>query len=247
MADQPPASEEPLARLVTVLRDEFQRLYDRRQLPRLDPPEGGRLSGLALNADVTVWSMTGSPAAKEQAWQDFHHRFAGQPIADATNDTRRDNLRPWFRSIGVLRGLGAVTVVAEHYYVCLDHKSEHASFYGHVDEQRNSSTVRLHFFSKAIPREKVGDLTPSQQASYLGYVVCRRGTLPLIGRAMIRVPTDYIDECASVNEPVHLLGQTLSITGVPFMQQDARFAVCADVVAWSIAYTAYRRGVSERE
>lgn len=78
--------------------------------------------------------------------------------------------------------------------------------------------------------------------SYLGYIVCRVGDAPLVGRALIAVP-DYINEChTAIVEPVHLLGQRLVVRGVPFMQQDSRYGVCAHVAAWVALYTSWRQG-----
>ena len=169
------------------------------------------------------------------AWRTFSDRFTRG---------RDDNLKAWHRCLSVLRGAGARTVVIEQHYVCLDHKSEVASFYAHLDGPRPDSTVRLHFFASQLG---VGDLLAldPHQSSYLGYVVCRESGLPLVGRCLLRVP-EYITEHTAIEEPVNLFGQKLSVRGVPFMQQDQRFAVCAHAAAWVLAYTAYRRGTGER-
>lgn len=171
----------------------------------------------------------------DAAWESFSTDFVGY---------RRDNDRPWLRCLGVARGMGAVGVLIERYYVCLDHRSEHASFYAHIDQPRTSYAVRVHFFS-VVAEPSLFDAEKLQE-SYLGYVVCRRGNLPIVGRALLRTPS-YVTTAAEVTEPVHLLGQTLRVTGCPFMQQDARFANCAHVAAWTICYTAYRRGLMDRK
>ncbi len=232
------ATATPFSVLARSLQIEFQKLADVALLPQLPSP-GKRTVGNSLNSDVSVWHFAAeaAPDAPDGGWEELHAAFASG---------RKDNTRPWFRCIGLMRGHGARTVVVERYYVCLDHKSEHASFYAHVDEERNPTTVRLHFFSEHLGHEQLTDLSPTQKQSYLGYVVCRRGNLPLVGRAMIRVPSDYIDQAASVEEPVNFLGQRLLVEGVPFMQQDSRFAVCADVAIWTLASSAHRRGLSER-
>lgn len=173
----------------------------------------------------------------ENAWAQFNQLFIG------TESERDDNLHPWYRCLGVVRGMGASAALVERYYVCLDHKSEHAAFYSHIDQPRTSYATRVHFFDSAIDPHNFDEST--WQGAYLGYVVCRRGDLPLVGRAMLRPPS-YVQVVAAVSEPVHLLGHTLTATGCPFMQQDVRYANCAQVAAWVICYTAFRLGIMER-
>lgn len=193
-----------------------------------------------ISTHAEVLALTGP-----EDWQALHERFAGQ------KKTRRPgNLKPWFRCLGVLRGLDAKCVVIETHYVCLDYKSEYAAFYAHIDEPRSAWTVRLHFFGEPVPEERIVDLRgtdpqPDLRKSYLGYVVCREGDLPLVGRCLIETPS-YIVESTAVIEKVSFFGQSLQVRGVPFMQQDQRFSNCAHVAAWTIAYTAFRRGINER-
>lgn len=169
-------------------------------------------------------------------WDRFHRAYTGG---------RQGNLKPWFRCLSILRSLGARTAVSESYYVCLDYRSEFASFYAHIDAPRRSSTTRLHFFREDIAEDAIINLTKAQSDSYLGYIVCREGDLPLVGRTVIQSPS-YIDESTAVAEPVNFFGQKLLTRGVPFMQQDQRFAVCAHVAAWVLHYSAFRRGIQER-
>jgi hypothetical protein len=171
----------------------------------------------------------------EKSWRDLSAAFSAG---------KSGNLRPWYRCLGILREHRAMTAIAETYYVCLDHKSEIASFYSHLDRARRVHTVRLHFFARDIPQRE--QLNLEQYAEdYLGYIVCREGELPLVGRALLR-PPNYVAASTSISEDVNLLGQKLPIRGVPFMQQDERFAVCAHVAMWTLQYTAYRRGLTER-
>lgn len=240
-----PEEEPELVSFRDNLRDQFRSdllVYD---LPILEP-RGKQPLERPLNPDVIV--CRANPDDEDELWTKLHQTFTGAGHDESGNreDGRSDNLKPWFRCIGVVRGLDVKTIVIERYYVCLDHKSEHASFYSHIDELRDPTTVRIHFFGADIPEERITELDPDTDIpTYRGYIVCRRGNLPLVGRAMISVPS-YVVEHASVEETVNFLGQQLAVTGVPFMQQDARFAVCADVAIWTLAYTAYRRGISER-
>jgi hypothetical protein len=169
----------------------------------------------------------------------------------AINGGNGNNPHPWYRCLGLLYGQGAATAVVELYYVCLDHRSEFASFHAHLDAPRRAATVRVHFFSLPLSRAQLVDLRAVEGAceSYLGYIVCREGDLPLVGRTLLKSPS-YLgqpDESLTlVSEIVNFLGQKLTVSGVPFMQQDERFAVCAHVAIWLTHYAAFRRGLAER-
>lgn len=174
--------------------------------------------------------------ATDADWDSFHRDYT---------TGRQGNLKPWLRCLSLLRSMRACTVVRESYYVCLDYRSEYAAFYSHIDAPRKSHTIRLHFFAQSVSSEQITDLTSEQIGSYLGYIVCREGELPLVGRTVICKPP-YIEESTAISEPVNFFGQKLLVRGVPFMQQDQRFAVCCHVAAWVLHYSAFRMGVQER-
>lgn len=171
-----------------------------------------------------------------EAWTSFYLRMA---YAATTN------LGPWRRILGVLRGLGAVVCVVERNYACLDFRSEVATFYSQLDQAVTNRSMRLHFFQESVSSASLFSLSQDQRKSYLGYVVCRSAGLPLVGRSVIRAPS-YIEESAAIDDTVYFFGQRLSVTGVPFLQQDDRFAVCAQVAAWEANYSAYKRGLVAR-
>jgi hypothetical protein len=179
---------------------------------------------------------TAIPLQSQQQWDSFHLSCTAG---------KGGNLKPWFRCISLLRSCGAQAAVSESYYVCLDYRSEFASFYAHIDAPRRSFTTRLHFFGEEVGPADIINLSEGQRRSYLGYIVCREGDLPLVGRTVLSAPA-YIDESTAIAEPVNFFGQKLMVHGVPFMQQDQRFAVCSHVAAWVLHYSAFRRGVQER-
>lgn len=171
----------------------------------------------------------------DRGWLALHRRFASHRPTS--------NLKPWLRILGILRSHRARTAIVEAHYVCLDFRSEHVAFYAHLDRRIPASTERIHFFEGDV---EISDLREAEaSASYLGYVVCRPAGLPLVGRSVIRPPAGC-HTVTSVTEPVHLLGRTLTAHGVPFMQQDSRMAVCANVAMWTLHHTAYRRHLVER-
>lgn len=169
-------------------------------------------------------------------WDDFDARM---------RYAHRGQMGPWNRIVSILRGHKAKCCIVEENYVCLDYRSEIASFYSQLDASMSRKSIRLHFFANIIDDDSIFTLCPEDRSSYLGYVVCRGGTLPLVGRTVIQVP-DYVTESAAIQETVYFFGQRLAVLGVPFMQQDERFANCAQVSAWTTNYSAYRRGLVER-
>lgn len=223
--------------LAESLVDNVESTLDVQRLPQIAHQLRRLGDDGSLLPEVSVRRLHGKAARGDSSWSALASEFIG---------SRRDNIGPWLRCLGLLRGLGAKTVVIEHHYVCLDHKSEYTHFYAHADQPRSTTAVRLHFFGKPVSATQVTQLSGDQKDSYLGYIVCRRGGLPIVSRAMIKWPREYIDECAAIEENANFLGQKLTIEGVPFMQQDERFAVCIHVAAWTLAYSAYRRGLTAR-
>ena len=157
----------------------------------------------------------------------------------------KHNKGPWNRCVTLLRGHGVISCVIERHYVCLDLRSENAAFNAHLDSSVDRAAVRLHFFRRNVQNNMFA-LSDSQRKSYVGYVIVREPGSPLIGRTVIKAPT-YIRVCAAIDEPVNFFGQKLMVRGVAFMQQDERFAVCAHVAMWTILYSAYRKGIIERQ
>src|SRR4051812_8088928 len=103
-----------VARFAGVLDARLRRQRARSSLPL--PPEDG-----APADDAGPWEVVRLDASS--AWETFSARFT---------EGKRGNLKPWFRCIGVLRGHGAKAAVIERHYVCLDYRSEFASFYSHL-------------------------------------------------------------------------------------------------------------------
>ncbi len=239
VAEGPEGAEGPLlpSTLEEILRHAFYRDERNSSLPPPHDLSYGELPPeYAAVEDDRSRYLRLYPLRDDAEWETFHRAFAG---------ARGDNLKPWFRCLGILRGSGAQLAVLERHYVCLDYRSEFASFYAHLDAPRRNSTIRLHFFSQRIEEDELFELTDQQRASYLGYMVLREGDLPLVGRTVLATPS-YVDVSTAINEPVNFFAQRLVVTGVPFMQQDQRFAVCAHISAWVTHYSAFRRGIFER-
>lgn len=170
------------------------------------------------------------------AWSALYSRYTAGAVA---------NFAPLRRCLGILSSAGVKTCVIEKHYVCLDYKSEILSFYSHLDAPQSAVATRLHFFTAEISDAEVIALSRPQVTSYRGYIVCRGGGLPLVGRTLI-TPPRAVKISAAVTERVHFFGQRLSVTGAPFMQQDSQLAVCSQVAVWTAHYSAYRRGITQR-
>lgn len=172
----------------------------------------------------------------DNGWQDLHLSII---------EGVKHNRAPWNRCVSLLRGRAAACVI-EFHYVCLDLRGEVAAFNAQLDAPSEGAAIRLHFFGEDVTKENVSSLTPEQRESYLGYVVCRQPGSPIVGRSVIQAPK-YIQNSASIQEYVNFFGQTISVTGTPFMQQDERYAVCAHAATWVALYSAHRKGILERK
>lgn len=152
------------------------------------------------------------------------------------------NLAPWRRSLEVAREVGAKSVVIEKQYHCKDYRSEYVSSYAHQLHPPAVASHRLHFFGSLVRRD---DLTDLANRRYLGYIVCRPPSLPIVGRTMLIPPRDLRASIRTwARETVHLFGQPLEVRAAPFMQQDNQVDICAHVCAWMVHFTMFLR---ERE
>lgn len=190
------------------------------------------LTGLSSHVEVVDLGI-------EDAWLKLSARFT-------LNLSEGSNLGPWNRCLTILRSHKALTCIIERHYVCLDYKSEVLAFYSQLDKRPASSTARLHFFRQMIPVDDAHRMSDLQRESYLGYIVVRGGSMPLVGRTAL-LPPAYVGQCATIEESVHLLGQNLVVNAAPFIQQDTRAAVCSNVALWVTQYMAHRRGFIQRK
>jgi hypothetical protein len=174
------------------------------------------------------------PLTTSEEWQSLEQRYE----ADRHEDTH--NLRPWRRCLQVARSAGAVCAIVERRYICYDFRSEYAAFYTHVLAGVPSTAHRIHFFGSPVTLEDFRHLTDVQERSYKGYIVCRPRDLEIVGRTML-APPEEVCVLTGVTDSVTFFGQPLTVTAVPFMQQDERLGVCANVSAWIVHYSAYRR------
>ncbi len=158
----------------------------------------------------------------------------------------------------------AKTVVEEFDYFDLDYRSEVAELIDSSFRLQTSDqyTSRLHFFAERVVEdevhgtERVHDYLERAAESYLGYTIVNPEKPVRFGRSMVSTMTN-IDGLASpeaaaaqirtaVIEPVNVLGVSMEVVGVPFMEQDGNLLRCAHVSAWMCHFAAVLRGTVAR-
>jgi hypothetical protein len=147
---------------------------------------------------------------------------------------------PLKRCLDVVRDR-AKSAVVETRYVDYDYRSEYSTFYSRAFASIPDTAQRVHFFSERVVADQLWTLP--EEPGYLGYLVIRPDVPGVVGRTVL-VPPREMEKAVrtSVTEPVMFFGQELTVTGVPFIQQDARLDRCAHAAVWVCHYTAFRRG-----
>lgn len=151
-------------------------------------------------------------------------------------------------------------LVIEFDYFDIDFRSEYREQLLTRFQITEPSTQRLHFFGggprKLPPTLSMREFVIRAEKAYKGYSVFRPHVPGLVGRSMVsptgrlevlRKPTTRDHHIrTSVAEEVHLFGVSLTVVGVPFMEQDGHLQACAQVSSWMCHYTAVLRGIVAR-
>jgi len=155
------------------------------------------------------------------------------------------NPLPWQRCLEVAKACGAQTVVVETRYVDLDYRSEYSAFFSRTFAEIPDTARRYHFFRDRLAADSIWNL--DGDGGYLGYVVARPTGLGFTGRTMLTPPPDVAPHVTCLtSETINFFGQELSVSAVPFVQQDTQFGRCAHAAAWMCHYTAVRTGRAPR-
>jgi hypothetical protein len=155
--------------------------------------------------------------------------------------------RPLERCLEVARLGGARTAVVEARYIDIDYRSEYSSFFSKTFGNVPDSVHRVHFFAAEVTEDVLPKLSSAMREAYLGYVIVRPSPLGRVGRTLLAPPPDADGSVHSaVEDFVNFFGQQLTVSGVPFAQQDTQFGRCAHVAAWVCHYTAVLRGDTAR-
>jgi hypothetical protein len=171
----------------------------------------------------------------EAEWQKLARDYGGCPAP-----------RPFDQVIAVVRAGGCRTVVVENRYVDIDYRSEYSNFWSLKFDGQSPFTRRLHFFADDIDEGRLHDLPA--EPGYLGYSVIRPVEYGRVGRTVLQPPPDLRRDATltTISDKVSLFGNDLTVTGVPFCEQDAEYLRCAHAAAWICHYVAHRRELTGR-
>jgi hypothetical protein len=178
------------------------------------------------------------------------HAWVRHPAGDAEWDTLVHEYGgtmagPLQQVIRVARAHGCRSVVIENRYIDSDWRSEFAAFWSSRFETPSSYTRRLHFFRRRIEPDALHKLPADP--GYIGYSVLRPVARGPVGRTVLAVPRALKDAVlTTIEDEVCLFGRVLTVTGVPFCQQDTEFVRCAHAASWVAHYTAWRRALVGR-
>lgn len=153
----------------------------------------------------------------------------------------RSNDMPLARCFQVAEESGASCAVIETRYMGPDYRAEYASLHSRTFPYVPDWAHRIHFFSSTLTAKDLPAIP--HDAEYLGYIVVRPPRLSGVVKAMLKPPPAYRSAVrTAASQTVHLFGQELHITAVPFAEQDTTLGVCAHAAAWVCHYTASLRG-----
>lgn len=159
-------------------------------------------------------------------------------------------VQPRFRSAALERVFDIVadelkcrSVVIEPYQ-STDFADEYSAFYSRLFQDVPKLCRRLHFFAgvgsqcATIGKIDVLNLGDDIRHAYRGYCVVRPTCPMRVGDTVLTSPFHHggldLVHCHA-NFETHLLGHTLTVRGMPFLEQDSEVSVCADSDLWMLA------------
>lgn len=135
---------------------------------------------------------------------------------------------------------GCTDVIVERNYIDKEYLDEFSFFYSTSFKNYDRFCTRLHFFNDNLNKEleinfnEEFTLTGSQkdvlQKRYLGFCVIRPTEKYRVSRSIIKPYIENPRDIFIISQStyrVNLNGTCLSISGMPFMQQDSQSGVCA--------------------
>jgi hypothetical protein len=148
--------------------------------------------------------------------------------------------KPFLTPQGLLRlqkclGACAKCVVIERHYIDKDYRDTFSNYHSKRFTTPLARCLRLHFFDKPITRKKLRN-SKLLQSGYCGYAIVRPTRPNCLGRTLldpIKLRYSHGAVCLC-NERLSIQGVPLSITGFPFISQDADVTVCAQSSLWMV-------------
>lgn len=191
----------------------------------------------------TTWTESTEPfevvdVSAEGGWErlrrDYSNIVSGTSTMSASGQLER--------VIEVAKSLGVSSVLIEYRYVDADWRSEHTNFYGSTFVRYPSVCHRLHFFASKLSGELTELDDKSVRDAYRGYSIMRPLPETPVGRTMMTPPPELHGAIVTeATEEVHLFGADLSVTGMPFISQDAMYLRCAHASIWMVLRHAHLR------
>ncbi len=131
------------------------------------------------------------------------------------------------------------TILVEENYIDKDFSNELSNLYSKTFRYRHGLCQRIHFFKKRLKdlNELTNKLSKNQlDDEYVGFIVKRPISVGKVGRTILapkKLPNFYY--LCIMDREVHLLGRTLKVKGVPFIEQDSMVITCAQATIWMAA------------
>jgi hypothetical protein len=133
------------------------------------------------------------------------------------------------------------TILVEKFYIDKDYADEFVNYYSRTFFPHKRHCIRFIFINHEI--NSIDEMLSINDYSnkVIGFSVLRPLDSYRVGRTVLDVSLsgNYIHSC-SINE-VHLFGSTIKVSGVPFIQQDARVGVCAQAATWMTANAIFKK------
>jgi hypothetical protein len=143
---------------------------------------------------------------------------------------------PGMQRLKVAVGDAAKSVAIERHYIDKDYRETFSTYHSKKFHTPDARCVRLHFFSRATDRATLFEPEYLDEDDYLGYSVIRPTRPNSIGRTMLRpeARSGTARMMGLCSEHVNILGREFSVSGFPFISQDADATVCAQATLWML-------------
>jgi len=144
---------------------------------------------------------------------------------------------------------GAHTLIVETPYVDRYFLEEYTHYYSTTLHPPKPKATRFHFFKNRFDKDDLDiflneaatgyypEVCERLSSNYLGFTVVRPLPCAPIGRTILATfKSDNQDRCFALPPSpytVHLAGLKLSVTGIPFQQQEQAVGACATTAIWS--------------
>ncbi len=148
---------------------------------------------------------------------------------------------PLIEIINYAKRIGGITILVEKDYVDMDFLEEYSSFYSKSFTAYSHNCVRLHFFNKKIEYK---DFESLPNTHYLGFTILRpihsfRTSRTVLNPYFKNHDKNYIT-CKTEFES-NISGNKLTISGMPYIQQDTNVNVCAEAAIWMAALFMHKK------